>query len=337
MSIIVLSAVVFGIAALGTGLLRRYAIARSVMDIPNERSSHTVPTPRGGGVAIVVAFLAGGLVLRALGHVDDRTWIAVSGAGLIVAIVGFIDDHRHVDARWRLLAHFAAAAWGLAWIGGLPPVELAGRTVDLGIAGDVLSAIGVVWLLNLYNFMDGIDGIAATEACTVCLGALVLATIDPRAAGTIPLVALLAISAFGFLVWNFPPARIFMGDAGSGFLGTVLGMLAITAAGNSPRMLWGWFILLGVFVVDATVTLLRRAQRGERLSQAHRSHAYQHAARRRGGHRPVTLAVAAINLGWLLPWAVLVTGGWVPGVWAVIAAYLPLVGLALALRAGLPE
>jgi Fuc2NAc and GlcNAc transferase len=142
-------------------------------------------------------------------------------------------------------------------------------------------------MLNLYNFMDGIDGIASVEAICACLGASVLywlSGLDALIWGPL----LLAASVAGFLYWNFPPARIFMGDAGSGFLGIVLGGLSLQAAWVSEPMLWAWLILLGVFIVDATFTLFRRLLRGEKVYEAHRSHAYQFASRRFGKHLPVT-------------------------------------------------
>jgi Fuc2NAc and GlcNAc transferase len=148
------------------------------------------------------------------------------------------------------------------------------------------------------------------------------------------LPALLAAATLGFLVWNFPPAKIFMGDAGSGFLGLMLAALSLQAAVLRPVLFWCWVVLLGVFVVDATVTLIRRLLRGERVYEAHRSHAYQHAAIAFGAHRPVTLAVAAINVCWLLPWALAIAAGWVAGVVGLVLAYVPLVALALRFRAG---
>lgn len=319
---------------LGTWLLRRYALARRVLDIPNERSSHTTPTPRGGGVAIVGAFLVGTSVLWTVGRIDWKFAVALIGAGTIVAIVGFVDDHQHIAARWRLLAHFAAATWALAWLGGLPPLSIAGGVQDLGIVGDVLAAIALVWLLNLYNFMDGIDGIAGLEAVTTCVGAIVVCSASPGASNSWYAAALLGAAALGFLFWNFPPAKIFMGDAGSGFLGIALGVLALDAAIRRPEWLWSWIILLGAFVVDATVTLFFRLSRGERLYEAHRSHAYQNAAQRFRSHRPVTLAVGTINLLWLLPIALLAGTGHVDGLLATVIAYVPLIWLALSFRAG---
>ena len=325
---------VFVTGLVGTDLLRRYALRRSVLDIPNDRSSHTVPTPRGGGVAIVAALLAGILALVLLDHVGTSLAVALCGAGALVAIIGFIDDHEHIAARWRLLAHFAAAAWALAWLGGLPPLSFAGGVQQLGIVGDVIAAIALVWLLNLYNFMDGIDGIAGMEAVTACIGAIVVYVASGDATNAWYPSALLASATLGFLAWNFPPAKIFMGDAGSGFLGITLGVLALDAATRRPEWLWSWIILLGAFVVDATVTLFFRVSRGERLYEAHRSHAYQHAAQRLGSHRPVTLAVAAINLVWLLPMALLAGSGRLDGLLATVIAYVPLAWVAVACRAG---
>ena len=319
-----------------TGLLRRYALARGVIDIPNARSSHTLPTPRGGGVAIV---LGTALALPALWAAEviapAQLW-ALLGAGGAVAVVGFADDHGHIAARWRLLAHFSAAAWALAWLGGLPPVPFFTALQMPGWVGAVFGALYLVWMLNLYNFMDGIDGIAGVEAVCACLGGAALYLLSGHPALSIlPLV--LAAAVAGFLCWNFPPAKIFMGDAGSGFLGITLGVLSLQAGGVSPQLFWAWVILLGVFVTDATVTLLRRLLRGEKLYQAHRSHAYQHAARHFGRHRPVTLAVAAINLLWLLPLALGVGSGILGALAGVVLAYAPLSLLAFRFRAGAVE
>lgn len=326
-------AVVFVAAFALTWVLRRYALASSLMDIPNERSSHSVPTPRGGGVAIVLSFLA---VLPLMGVLQWLPWssvIATVGAGAAVAVLGFLDDHGHIAARWRLLGHFSAAAWALYWLGGLPPLLVFGYTFDLGLIGHVLAAVYIVWLLNLYNFMDGIDGIASVEAICVCLGgALLYALLGASSLAVLPL--LLAAAVAGFLCWNFPPARIFMGDAGSGFLGLILAVLSLQAAWFTAELLWSWVILLGVFVVDATFTLLRRLLRGDKVYEAHRSHAYQYASRQYAAHRPVTLAIMLINLVWLLPMAVLVGLGYVDGLLGVVIAYLPLLLLAVKYKAG---
>ncbi|MDG9874326.1 glycosyltransferase family 4 protein [Pseudomonas juntendi] len=319
-----------------TAALRRYALSRSLMDIPNARSSHTLPTPRGGGLSFVVAFLLAALCMAIAGPIAPSVVVGVLGAGGLVAVIGFMDDHGHIAARWRLLGHFAAAAWGLAWLGGMPPISVFGFTLAPLWLSSLFGALYLVWLLNLYNFMDGIDGLASVEAICVCVGASLLYwVIDHAHHAWLPL--LLAATVAGFLCWNFPPARIFMGDAGSGFLGMVLGLLALLAGWVNPLLFWGWLILLGVFVVDATFTLVRRLLRGDKVYQAHRSHAYQYATRHHGSHRTVTLAVAAINLGWLLPVAMVVVVFQLDGALGTLVAYVPLIVLALIYKAGEKE
>jgi Fuc2NAc and GlcNAc transferase len=303
------------------------------MDIPNGRSSHTVPTPRGGGVAIVLSFLLTLPFLAFAVEVPLPVVWALTGAGGLIAVVGFLDDHGHIAARWRLLAHFLAAGWALLWLGGLPAIKLFGADISLGWLGHALAAFYLVWLLNLYNFMDGIDGIASVEAICTCLGACLIYWLT----GNEHLIwspLLLAMAVLGFLYWNFPPARIFMGDAGSGFLGIILGVLSLQAAWSSPQFLWVWLILLGVFIVDATFTLIRRLVRGDKVYEAHRSHGYQFASRQFGRHLPVTLAVVFINLFWLLPIALGVGLLGLDGIIGVALAYLPLIFLALRCHAG---
>lgn len=317
-----------------TGFLHRYALAKNLIDIPNERSSHTAPTPRGGGVAIVASFLVGLLILNGLGWLYIPVCLALLGAGCFVAITGFLDDHGHIAARWRLLAHFGAAIWGLYWLGGFPALTAFGYALDLGGLGYPVAAIYLVWLLNLYNFMDGIDGLAGIEAITVCCGGALLAWQVAPDSTTWVLPALLAAAVLGFTFWNFPPARIFMGDAGSGFLGIILALLSLQAAWVDARLLWIWLILLGVFIVDATVTLCRRVARGEKFYEAHCNHAYQYASRVIGAHRPVTVAVGVINIFWLTPIAYLVAVEKLEGPIGLIAAYSPLLLLAYRYKAG---
>lgn len=319
-----------------TLILRRYALAKSLMDVPNERSSHFVPTPRGGGVAIVLTFLATLPILTMLGLLNSPLMYGLLGGGGLVAVLGFADDHGHIAARWRLLGHFMAAAWALFWLDGMAPVSFFGIGIDLGVTGTLLALIYLVWMLNLYNFMDGIDGLASAEAICACLGSCLVYGVT----GHFDLMwVVLALSAavVGFLCWNFPPARIFMGDAGSGFLGLILGVISLHAAWASPELFWSWVILLGVFVVDATWTLGRRLLNGDKVYEAHRSHAYQYASRKHGSHKIVVLAVICINCFWLTPIAIAVGKGLVPAVVGLVAAYLPLMFLARRYCAGKRE
>jgi Fuc2NAc and GlcNAc transferase len=284
-----------------TGLARRLALARSVLDVPNERSSHTSPTPSGGGLAIVAVVLSGVAILGLTGVLGRGESCALLGGGALVAAVGWLDDRRSLGASTRLAAHVAAAAWALWWLGGMPFLATGPEVHSLGMFGTVLAGFAIVWAINVTNFMDGIDGLAAGEVVTVTLtAALLLAEVHPPLAAA---AALTGGAALGFLPWNWRPARIFMGDTGSGFLGFVLAVLAVASerAGALPALVW--IVLYAVFATDATVTLLRRAWRGERWYRAHRSHAYQRAVQAGWSHARVTVTVLLVNVGLgLLAW-----------------------------------
>lgn len=316
-----------------TAVLRRYALHRSIIDIPNARSSHSVPTPRGGGVAIVLAFLFCLIFMASADLQPMAQIIALIGSGALIAVIGFMDDHGHIAARWRLLGHFVAAVWVMLWMGGLPPLIFFGFPLDLGWLGGALAAIYLVWMLNLYNFMDGIDGLASLEAICTCLAMSMIYYFTGHAS-MIWAPLMLTMTVAGFLYWNFPPARIFMGDAGSGFLGIILGALSIQAAWVGSEYFFAWLILLGVFVVDATFTLIRRLVRGDKVYEAHRSHGYQYASRHFGKHLPVTVGVSLINLLWLLPVSLSVTLLKLDGATGLVIAYVPLIVLALKFKAG---
>ncbi|HEU0052694.1 MAG TPA: glycosyltransferase family 4 protein, partial [Longimicrobium sp.] len=280
----------------------------NVLDIPGHRSSHTVPTPRGGGLAIVLVFLAGTALAGLAGWVQWRTAVALAGGGAVIALVGWIDDHGGLAARWRALAHFAAAGWAVFWLDGLPTLDLGTATARVGLVGAAIAVLGIVWVTNLYNFMDGIDGIAGGQALVAGVAGGALLWADGRS-GLAGLAWLLAAASAGFLAWNWSPAKIFMGDVGSGVLGFTFAALAVASerAGSLPLM--GWVLLLGVFVFDATVTLARRVLRGESFHQAHRSHAYQRVTQAGWTHARTSGAVIAVALllsllagvGWARP------------------------------------
>ena len=337
MSVFLVLPVAAVLALLLTGFFRSYALSHGLLDLPNVRGSHSVPTPRGGGVAIAITFLLLVPLFSIKGDLPFPVICAMLGGGFCVALVGFLDDHKHVAISWRLSAHFVGAIWAMYWFGGFPSVTVFGFVLNLGWIGNLLAVIFLVWLLNLYNFMDGIDGIASIEAITICMGAsfLFLLQNEPKAFWLPPL--LLAFTAMGFLYWNFPQAKVFMGDAGSGFIGFMLGLFLIQAAWESTRMFWIWIILLGVFIIDATLTLLQRLINGEAFYRAHRKHAYQVAARQYGSHKAVSLSIGVINLIWLLPVAYLVSIQWVDGALGVIVAFIPLLGLFLHFREKLVE
>ncbi|KTC95670.1 MraY family glycosyltransferase [Legionella erythra] len=316
-----------------TGLVRRYALTTNLLDIPNARSSHTIPTPRGGGIAFVICFLAAiGFVLIKQRITPSMGFIFM-GPGLLVAVLGFLDDRYQLPAVYRLIGHFALAVGAVLLLDNFTNLPLFSSHREWLWTGQILAVFYLVWGLNLFNFMDGIDGLAAAETVCICIGGSLLYFLQGnRELLALPL--LLAAAVGGFLIWNFPPARIFMGDAGSGFLGFSVSILSLQAAMVQERLFWCWFILAGVFFTDATLTLIRRGLRGARLLEAHRTHAYQHAVQYYGKHWPITVGVILINLFWLLPIAVMLEKGFMGIIPSLALAYLPLAALAFKFNAG---
>jgi Fuc2NAc and GlcNAc transferase len=313
-------------------LMRRIAMRSGIMDEPNERSSHTHPMPRGGGLAIALVTLTA----VAINTQFSAGWIVEGGAwilgGSIVAAAGFVDDLRHLSAGVRAGIHFAAALILLAAAGGLPL-----GTFNSEWLGWVFGAIAIVWLINSFNFMDGIDGLAAMQTVFVATaGALIACSACATSMVQLPLYAL-AGAAVGFLYWNFPPAKIFMGDVGSGFIGFSIAAAAMFSAKSGDTNLWTWIVLDALFIADATTTLVGRLIGGERIYEAHRSHVYQRLARRWGSHSKVAFVYTAINVVWCLPWAV-ATVLWRPcaPIFAA-AAFLPLIAIGVATGAGNPD
>lgn len=284
----------------GTRLYISYAEAHRILDIPNRRSSHETPTPRGGGIVFVALFLATTALYFFLFPERKDTWIAILGGGSAVALVGWTDDRSGLPAATRLLVHFGAVAWALFWLGGFPSLYLgSGHLLRLGYWGIPLALVGGVWLVNLYNFMDGIDGLAAGEAVFVSVVAGVFGLWNGDLSLAASLFTLTAVVS-GFLFSNWPPAKVFMGDVGSGFLGYLFAVFAISGenSGSVPALFWAG--LLSVFAVDATLTLFRRIFNRERLSEAHRSHAFQLAVRAGHSHKTVALSITALNIAVLL-------------------------------------
>jgi Fuc2NAc and GlcNAc transferase len=297
-----------------TGAARRYALARAILDRPNERSSHVVPTPLGGGWGIAAPAIGAVVLTSGLGWLDRSTAVGLAGGGAAVALVGWIDDRVGLSAWVRLLVQVVAASWLVSWLGGFDGLDLGTTRVPLGPFGSALAVLATVWCTNLYNFMDGIDGIAGTEAVSVAtVGGVLLLFGGSTGLGLVAMVT--AAASAGFLVWNRPPARIFMGDAGAGLLGFLLAGLALAGESHGAVPALVWVLLLGAFVADATIVLLRRMARGERWYSAHRGHLYQRLVQAGWSHARVDRALLGINLGlsvlgviawrWrsLLPWA----------------------------------
>jgi Fuc2NAc and GlcNAc transferase len=317
-----------------TFVVRLYARRRGVLDRPGERSSHAVPTPRGGGLAIVATLLGAAAIVVWLRPAGALVVAAVVLPTLVVAMLGLVDDHRGLSANFRLrVQFFCAAASVVALWATLGPRPLPGGWFALAL---VLCVPAIAWCTNLYNFMDGIDGIAASQGVFVALTAAWL--LQGRGMDGIAwLLVACGGACAGFLAWNWRPASIFMGDVGSGALGFFFGAVALATWVGGVLTPWVWILLLGVFIADATTTLAVRWHRGDRLAEAHRSHAYQRLSRRLGDHGKVVRWVVAVNLLWLMPLATLATvrPNWGGGL--AVTGIGALVYAALRLGAGRPD
>lgn len=332
-----LTCVVF-LVALGVALLiSREARYLGLVDVPNERSSHSRPTPRGGGLGIFIAVTLGVWFWSTFTYAD-LVWRNVLIGAAAVTAIGFWDDVRSVSAHWRFSVHLIAAVFlVLAFPIDFNIEIFAGLSVG-GLPAFLLSCIGVVCSINMFNFMDGIDGLAASEAVFVTGGGPVILLLIGAPHTPVAMVcALIAAASAGFLLANWAPARIFMGDVGSGFLGFSIAAVALWTIVEHLMPIWTWVILGGVFVADATVTFFRRLCRGENVSSAHRMHAYQRLSRLWSSHRRVSIWTVAINCCWLFPLAIVaaVKPHYAPIVAGV--AVIPIGAVAWIVGAGLPD
>ncbi|GHA32640.1 glycosyl transferase [Devosia pacifica] len=311
-------------------LVRRHAVALKMIASVNERSSHKAPTPTGGGVGIAAGSLCGWGILWAIGFQQAAVLCVACGA---LAVLGFMDDRSPLSARLRLVIQFGACALVAAMLVPAIPTEVFGSLSLLIVLAAALPVL--LWWVNLFNFMDGIDGLAASQALFMAGGAMILAWLQVPEAYAQPLFfgfAVIALSTLGFLLFNWPPATIFMGDAGSLFLALGLAALALCALAAEWLSLGQCLALASVFVIDASVTLARRLLRGHSPAAAHRSHFYQRLSRRWGGARPVTLTATAINVGIVLPCAYAVGQFESVGLWLVALLYGT--GIAIAILGG---
>lgn len=319
-----------------TYFMRAYALKKNIIDNPNERSSHSVPTPRGGGVAVVCSYLLALAVLIYSQQLTVHIGLTLIAAGFVIALLGFLDDHGHINSMLRLAVHFVVAIGVVISLCGFGEITIF-NGLQLGFIANIIAVLFLVWLLNLYNFMDGINGIASVEAITTTVSMAILYYVLNSSLNS-DILWLLAVCVFGFLLWNFPKAKIFMGDACSGFLGLTLGVLALIALKENLALFCAWIICLGVFIVDATYTLIKRISNGYKIYDAHRSHGYQILSRKSNSHTLVTSIVAIVNLVWLFPIAYITVK--VPIAYPeiyVLIAYLPLILVAIKFKAGNPN
>ncbi|HKL53390.1 MAG TPA: glycosyltransferase family 4 protein [Wenzhouxiangellaceae bacterium] len=302
-----------------TPLMRWYSLRRGLIDQPGARRSHSSPVARGGGLAIGIS-----LVMTAVAFAPNSAVVApFVGGAAIVSLLGWRDDHAPLGVGWRLGIQLLLAAGIIAWLGPVEAISIGGVTVQAAWLWTPTAVLAIVWLMNLFNFMDGSDGLASSQAViSFTLFAFAFGLAGETAGAWLAAVA--AGASLGFLFWNRPPASIFLGDSGSLLLGWCAGAFALTGTLSDSFSVWVSFIIVSPFVIDATVTLCWRLARGERWYTPHTNHAYQYLIRLRWSHGKVLLVWIALNGLLVVPATVLAL--WKPqadlGVAAVMTVIL---------------
>ncbi len=329
MAVLLLMAAV-GITWIGCHLLvTRWR--QQVIDLPNARSAHSHATPRGGGMAVALAMTCYSCALYWLGALSLVQMVVLLSA-LPIAIVGFLDDVSSLPVRYRLPVHILITSLTLWVLGPVPDAFFNGWLLLPALVQGAILVVALVWLLNLYNFMDGIDGLAALQCLFVSLaGAFFLKDTMP---GLMWICLGLAACQLCFLFWNWTPARLFMGDAGSTFCGYFLGVVGLLSHYAMGLSVWVWVLLMGSFIADTTFTLVRRLLAGHSITEGHATHAYQQLSRKLGNHVRVALLIMAVNVIWLFPIAYLATIQPENGVLLAFSGIVPLMILAALLGAG---
>ncbi|MCF6242163.1 MAG: glycosyltransferase family 4 protein [Bacteroidales bacterium] len=270
-----------------TWIFRKIAIQKSIIDIPNTRSSHSVPTPRGGGIAIAITWFLSLMYLYFSNKIETNLLFALS-SGIILVIISLLDDIYTLKPILRFSFQFITAFLALYFIGGLKSLDLAYFKIDNIWILTPIAFISIIWFINLFNFLDGIDGYASME--TIFLSLSMFYFTDSN------IYIILAVATLGFLFWNWQPAKIFMGDVGSTLLGFNLIILSLYFQNTKTISLTLFIILSSLFWFDATLTLFRRWKNGENLTEAHKKHAYQRIVQYGFSHKKTTLYALFINI-----------------------------------------
>ena len=279
--------VLFLISFSFTYFIKEYAIKKSLVATVNERSSHTVPTPHGGGIAVSITWFIGLIYLYINDQIDPALFYALI-IGAVIAVVGLIDDIVELSPKLRMIVFALVGAIGLYIIGGLDTITFGLFNISNPIITSIIAMLLILWYINLTNFIDGIDSYLAMKFIFLSVAGLIFF------GGAH--FAVLGVSVLGFLYWNWHKAKIFMGDVGSTLLGYTIAIITIYYANIEASNLWIWVTLYGVFWFDATVTLVRRLLNGEKPSVPHKKHAYQRLTQAGWSHSKVTLYATLLNL-----------------------------------------
>ena len=279
--------VLFLLSFLLTYFIKNYAIKKLLVAEVNERSSHTTPTPHGGGIAIAITWFIGLSYLFYMNEIDCSLYLSLM-IGIIISIVSYFDDLFDLSPRFRVSVQAFVALLGLYFLGGFESLNFGLFSIENQFFTNIFAFLMIIWFINLYNFLDGIDGYAGSEAVFLALGAFILF------GGSHFII--LAVAVLGFLVWNWHKAKIFMGDVGSTLLGYNVAIFTIYYSNQESSNFWIWIILFGIFLFDGTLTLFRRYKHSEKLSQAHKKHAYQRLVQSGWSHERVVLASIFVNI-----------------------------------------
>jgi Fuc2NAc and GlcNAc transferase len=307
---------------IGVYLYQKVAVKINIIANLNYRTLHESPLPKGGGMVFSILSVISLLLVWWQGKLSDEVFWVFGLGGFIATVIGFIDDIKNIRARTKLVVQLFLSAWVVYWFDSSELLQFEWMP---NYIIDLFFLFLMVWMINAYNFMDGIDGIAASGAIFISLTLSLVLFLSDNFGETLYIFMFLAAAVSGFIIFNWPPASIFMGDAGSVFLGYTFGALFLFTVINGTLSIWTWLVVFGYFFADTTVTQIARVILVKKWWHAHRSHAYQNLARLTGSHLKVTGGVALYNVVWILPLTL----------WSALQPEMALVPLILAVLPGL--
>ncbi len=279
-------------------IYKKIAVYYDILANPNYRTLHESPTPRGGGLIFSLLFVFSVLILYSVNELSNQIFYIFGIGGFIATSFGFIDDIKNMRAKTKLIIQLFLSIWTIYWLDSSELLPLDWMPVFMIIP---FILFFMVWIMNAYNFMDGIDGMAASGAIFISSTLAIVLFLTNGSVEIIDIFILIAITVSGFILFNWPPATIFMGDAGSIFLGYIFGSLLLFTVFNNDISVWSWLTVFGYFFADTTVTQIMRVILVKKWYLPHRSHAYQNLARIKNSHLKVTGGVTVYNLVWVFP------------------------------------
>jgi Fuc2NAc and GlcNAc transferase len=339
MSVLIVGSL-FVISFLLTFFVKEIVRKKGFLDKPNNRSAHKKPTPTLGGIAIVISFLLGICVMFYAAIIPNDLLIPLILGGGLLAIISLFDDIKPIAVKYRIALHIFVAVLTVYWLNFNLFFDWFDYHFGLGYLSAVLSVIIIIMAINTVNFMDGIDGLVSLEVIFIASTIAFLLIQQNNMIEARYFMLLIAVM-FGFLFWNFSPAKIFMGDVGSIFLGFLLAILMIITINNKTISMWTWLILLAVFWLDVVSVLIIRLLTKQKIFEAHKTHCYQKVTQfiemkknRTFAHRTTVILITLINFLWLFPLAIMSQYYENYGLWLLIISCLPLLFLAFRFKAG---